>query len=260
MRDRLRILPVSVASVHQFDAIAHFRHRRIRSSSHPDGRTDRVLCPTVDRQTRRSHPWPAPLNSMQKHPLLVSALSRFRDYIAEARQRNAPDAHAASLATVGANARPSVRTVHVMEVSDEALFIATRTDSGKAAQMNQNPAVSICMVWPCLHRQMTLEGNAQRSDEHLADKLWSKRPREDQLAAWASESCQALANTTFRDALTAARRQFDFSPVPRPENWGGFRIDPIQICDWPTGWHRGRQRIRIKLDNSGNWVADELSA
>lgn len=195
---------------------------------------------------------------MNTKDLLPAAMKRLRDYIQDARKRGMQDAHAASLATATPDGKPSVRTVFLMDVDDAGFHISTRTDSGKAAQMRANPAVSLCMVWPCLQQQMTIEGMALECDAEVADRLWNLRMRDEQLAAWASENVSDQGRAGFRSAVDAARKQFSGERVPRPENWGGFRISPYRVIEWPTGWHRGRQRIRIELGDDGSWTERSL--
>lgn len=185
--------------------------------------------------------------------LLHAALKRLREHIEDARRRGMEEANAASLATATPDGKPTVRTVYLMSVDDAGVYIATRLDSGKAAQMRANPAVSLCMVWPCLHRQLTLEGMAEVCEPAFADALWAGRMRDEQLAAWASERVGAGGRTNLRAAINAVAREFASQPVPRPDNWGGFRIAPFRIAEWPTGWHRSRQRIRIERGADGAW-------
>ena len=197
---------------------------------------------------------------MKSDALLTAAMKRLREHIRDARQRGMSDAHSASLATATPDGKPSVRTVFLMDVDDQGFHVATRTDSGKAAQMRDNPAVSLCMVWQCLQRQLTIEGIAEACDDATADRLWGQRMRDEQLAAWASENVPGDDRVGFRAAVNAARKQFSGLAVPRPENWGGFRIYPTRVIEWPTGWHRSRQRIRIERDAEGHWHEQSLRA
>ena len=195
---------------------------------------------------------------MKSEALLPAAMKRLREYIDDARRRGMQDAHSASLATATPDGRPSVRTIFLMDVDDTGFLISTRTDSGKAAQMRANPAVSLCMVWQCLQRQISIEGMAEPCDDTVADRLWNLFMRDEQLAAWASETVGDHSKMGLRAAVDATRKKFAGKPIPRPENWGGFRISPYRVIEWPTGWHRSRQRIRIERGEDGRWTEKNL--
>lgn len=182
------------------------------------------------------------------------ALELLRDWLREADSRGAPEANAAALATADADGRPSVRTVY-LQWSDrgEPVFFVN-LHSGKGRQLEENPRVGLCLFWPLLRRQVTLEANARLLDAAEADDLWHRRPRESALAAWASrpELTEGDAERLHQD-LNEARRAFDFEPVPRPYHWAGFRIEPDRLEFWNQNWRRAHQRRLYSQEESG-WV------
>ena len=52
--------------------------------------------------------------------------------------------------------------------------------------------------------------------------------------------------------------EFENKDIPRPENWGGFIVNPVEYEFWQGGENRLHDRIRYKLVNN-LWKIDRLS-
>ena len=78
------------------------------------------------------------------------------------------------------------------------------------------------------------------------------RPRGSQLSAATSHQSSLLAS---RASLVARRRRLERSldggPVPRPESWGGFRIEPSAIEFWIHRDDRLHHRERFERTPRG---------
>src|SRR5690625_5801290 len=66
--------------------------------------------------------------------------------------------------------------------------------------MLTNPKVSLHFPWNVLERQVRVTGVAQLLERNEVDDYFHRRPRESQLAAWASRQSQPIAS---RAALMA---------------------------------------------------------
>ena len=53
-------------------------------------------------------------------------------------------------------------------------------------------------------------------------------------------------------------QEFENKDIPRPENWGGFIVNPVEYEFWQGGENRLHDRIRYKLVNN-LWKIDRLS-
>src|SRR5690625_6831545 len=96
--------------------------------------------------------------------------------------------------------------------------------------MLTNPKVSLHFPWNVLERQVRVTGVAQLLERNEVDDYFHRRPRESQLAAWASRQSQPIAS---RAALMAryqsTEERFAGGEVPTPEFWGGFWVRSHQV-------------------------------
>jgi pyridoxamine 5'-phosphate oxidase len=78
------------------------------------------------------------------------------------------------------------------------------------------------------------------------------------VGAWASLQSQPLDS---RETLLARVQQFEEQfadgPVPRPENWGGYRLTPLRIEFWKAGEFRLHDRELFERAGDG-WTARRL--
>jgi len=115
------------------------------------------------------------------------AIALLTSLIAEARTRGDGEASTAALATASADARPSVRTVSVVEITNSGLIFFAHTETGKGQQMQRNPRVALCFHWPRLHYQVIIEGDVALLSEGESDAQWRNLPRDYSLGRWASD-------------------------------------------------------------------------
>lgn len=166
-------------------------------------------------------------------------------WLDEAARRGVREPNAMVLATVGADGRPSTRTVLCKGVDDDGLTFFTTTTSRKGSQLAVSGYASVTFSWPVVERQINLEGECRPlgRDECLA--YWRTRPRGSQIAAWASEQSRPAESVEQLEALfAAARRRFaDVDQIPMPDRWGGYRLEPDRVEFWQGGRDRFHDRV-----------------
>jgi len=171
-------------------------------------------------------------------------IARILEWQADATRRGEIEPAAMSVATVGADGRPSLRMVLVRGIDARGLVFYTNLGSRKAREMLANPAVALCLHWKTSTRQVRVEGEAQVVDDAEADAYFASRERESQIGAWASKQSQelesrfALEKRVARFAATHAIGQ-----VPRPPFWSGFRVTPSRIEFWEQRPFRLHERL-----------------
>jgi pyridoxamine 5'-phosphate oxidase len=184
-------------------------------------------------------------------------LDHFRELFARAVSREAADATAVALATVGATGAPAVRIVLCKGCDERGLVFFTNYGSRKARELRAEPRAALCFLWPALGAQVRAEGATERVTEAESDAYFATRPRESQIAAWASRQSEPLAS---RDTLLAryaeAEARFP-GPVPRPPFWGGFRLVPTRLEFWQAGEHRLHHRTVYERSGTG-WAVGSL--
>ena len=107
---------------------------------------------------------------------------------------NLPDPNAMTLATVGRDGKPAVRVVLLKGFNHDGFVFYTNFDSRKAREIEENPHVAACFWWSELDRQVRIEGPVKKLSDDDSAAYFTIRPRESQLAAWASPQSQVLSD------------------------------------------------------------------
>ena len=170
------------------------------------------------------------------------------------------DPTAVVLATVGADHRPSQRIVLLKSFDKRGLVFFTNYSSRKAREIAINPQVSLLFPWHALERQVKICGHAEKVSLLESAKYFATRPRESQLAAWASPQSAPLTSRKFlMSQLESIRHKFNNGEVPLPDFWGGFRVVPQEIEFWQGGGNRLHDRFHYDLQADGRWQISRLA-
>ncbi len=182
----------------------------------------------------------------------------FASWFSEAANAGFIESTAMTVCTVGPNSRPSSRQVLLKEHGPEGFIFYTNYGSRKAQELRANPYASAVLWWDRLYRQVRIEGRVEVASEEVSDAYFSKRPRGSQIGAWASPQSQVLERfSDLADWVRELETRFEGKPVPRPEDWGGYRIIPDRIEFWQGRKDRLHERLSFALEDSG-WKPEIL--
>jgi pyridoxamine 5'-phosphate oxidase len=199
---------------------------------------------------------------LDESDLAADPLSQFDAWFADAVEAELPEPNAMILATVNADGTPSTRTVLLKGYGPEDFRFFTNHGSRKAQAIAGNPHVSLLFPWHPLHRQVIVEGAAERLSREESAAYFRTRPHGSQLGAWASEHQSAVVGREELESRYAelARRWPD--EVPMPGFWGGYRVVPSSVEFWQGRPNRMHDRLRYRRPYAAEpdkWVVERLS-
>lgn len=177
----------------------------------------------------------------------------------EAEAAGEPLAEAMTLATATRDGVPSARMVLLRGISEGGLRFFTCYDSRKAVELDGNPRAALVFHWKSLTRQVRIEGAVERLSAEESDAYFASRPRGSQLSATVSPQSRPIPGL---EGLERAREELDAqlgsAPVPRPANWGGYRLVPHTVELWIGGDFRLHDRFRFHRTAAG-WTRERLA-
>ena len=140
-----------------------------------------------------------------------------------------------------------------------ASFFFTSYESRKAQEIAQNPQVSVTFLWKELERQVNIQGRVKKTSRAISEKYFSKRPRNSQLGAAASQQSAVIpSRKLLEDEYNRLDKLHEGHAIPCPDEWGGFIIKPSSYEFWQGRTNRLHDRFRYQLID-GQWIIDRLS-
>lgn len=183
---------------------------------------------------------------------------QFDLWLKEAIAGGCPEPTAMSLATVGADGRPSSRIVLLKEADADGFVFYTNYESRKGVELAANPHAALLFHWVELEREVRIEGSASRVAAADSDEYYAMRPVKSRIGAWASPQSRKIASREWLERrFTEAETLYGDVP-PRPPHWGGYRLVPTAFEFWQGRRSRLHDRIGFNRE-SGGWTIARLA-
>jgi pyridoxamine 5'-phosphate oxidase len=170
------------------------------------------------------------------------------------------DPNAMQVATAGADGLPDVRTVLARGFDDLGVVFYTGYYSTKGRQLAANPAAAAVFSWLPIERQVRFRGPVSKVERAQTEAYFAGRPRESQLAAWASPQSRPINGRGELDGLLAAMTErFSDGPIQAPPGWGGYRIIVREMEFWQGRQFRLHDRLLYRQGEDGDWTVERLA-
>lgn len=202
------------------------------------------------------------LQGLSRDSLCDSPFDQFDIWMKQAIEAEIKDPTAMTVATVDENGAPNQRIVLLKKIDPAGFVFFTNYGSDKARELGQNSAVSLHFPWHMLDRQVKVQGRAEKISVAESLAYFASRPRESQLAAWASRQSARINSRQFLlSQFQSLKQKFANGEVPLPDFWGGFRVVPVKIEFWQGRENRLHDRFRYSRAEGGGegWTVERLA-
>ena len=185
---------------------------------------------------------------------------QFERWFQETCNAGLSEPNAMTLATVGADGQPTLRTVLLKLFDRDGFVFYTNYGSRKAQQITVNSRVALLFPWVKLARQVAITGVAEKVSLAESARYFASRPHESQLGAWISQQSSVLTSRQLlMNQLEKIKARFRKGEVPLPDFWGGSRVRPASIEFWQGQTSRLHDRFLYTRQADASWTIERLA-
>lgn len=196
---------------------------------------------------------------LSRESLRDDPFDQFTLWMNQAIEAGVQDPTAMSVATVSPEGKPWQRMVLLKGFDAQGFVFYTNLGSRKAQEIEANAQVSLHFPWLQLDRQVIVGGRAELLSTVEVMKYFLSRPKDSQLAAWASkQSSRINSRQALETQFAQIKQKFAKGEIPLPDFWGGYRVVPAEIEFWQGGESRLHDRFCFKR-NDDEWDIARLS-
>ena len=199
-------------------------------------------------------------DALHREMLSADPMVQFEVWFQQACSAQLPEPNAMTLATVGTDNQPSLRTVLLKLYDENGFVFFTNYGSRKAREIADNHQVALLFPWIPLARQVTIIGMAEKISTAESARYFASRPRESQLGAWISRQSSILSSRQLLlQELEKMKGKFLKGEIPLPDFWGGYRVIPRTIEFWQGQTSRLHDRFLYSRQGDNTWTLERLA-
>jgi len=197
-------------------------------------------------------------NKLDESRISADPFQQFRKWLQEGTGKRALLPQTMTLATATRSGRPSARTLLLRTFDDSGFVFYTDYSGRKGRELAENSQAALVFYWPRTGRQVRVEGRVSKVSSKESDIYFSSRARDSQLSAWASQQSRVVRDRRFLEERVKRFGEKYPGRIPRPPNWGGYRLRPSVFEFWKE--RPGRLHDRLSYRRSkGRWIIQRLA-
>jgi pyridoxamine 5'-phosphate oxidase len=198
--------------------------------------------------------------ALDRDDLDSDPIVQFEDWFRYACETVPLDPNAVTLSTVDSKMRPSSRTVLLKSFDENGFVFYTNYESKKAAQIAENPHVSLLFFWSDAARQVKIRGRAEKIPTKESMAYFLSRPRGSQIGAWVSAQSSVISSRSLLEAkFQEIKQKFRDKDISLPSFWGGYRVVPEEVEFWQGRANRLHDRFQYTKQEDGSWAIERLA-
>jgi pyridoxamine 5'-phosphate oxidase len=200
-------------------------------------------------------------NELLENQIPSNPMDLFQQWFQEAEaSKQVEETNAMTITTLGLDGFPRARVVLLKKIENNGFIFYTNYDSNKGKAIENNNKVGLSFFWPALERQIIIKGEANKVSSAVSDAYFASRPKGSQLGALVSPQSNAIPNREFlENKLHQLENEYSDKTISRPENWGGYLVQPSEIEFWQGRPNRLHDRICYKLNAKGDFSTERLA-
>ncbi|CAI8313979.1 MAG: Pyridoxine/pyridoxamine 5'-phosphate oxidase [Flavobacteriia bacterium] len=188
---------------------------------------------------RKNYEWGQLMEGdLKSHPM-----DQFDHWFEEYRPVCSGEVNAMMLSTMGAMG--ATARVVLLKMYDPSGFVFfSNYESRKGGELLKDDRAGLLFFWQELQRQVRVQGRVQRLSEEESTAYFSSRPRTSQLGAWASHQSQVIKDREeLESGFEKLKMEFEGKDIKKPNNWGGYRLQPERMEFWQGRSSRLHDRL-----------------
>ncbi|HEX8607853.1 MAG TPA: pyridoxamine 5'-phosphate oxidase [Pedobacter sp.] len=197
--------------------------------------------------------------SLSESDVAADPILQFQKWFSDAVKAQLYEPNVMTLATADSDGKPSARIVLLKGFDEHGFVFYTNYESKKAHDLVENPQAALVFFWAELERQVLIEGIVSKVDREVSEAYFHSRPIGSQIGAIASPQSSVLTDRSIlEDKVAALSKQYEGREIPKPDNWGGYLIEPKHIEFWQGRSSRLHDRISYDFVE-GSWKINRLA-